>query len=231
MYDRKDAYYRKAREEGYRSRAAFKLIELDKRFHLLRRRFRVLDLGAWPGGWLQVAAAKVGPGGLAVGIDLVDIETLPDANVRTFMGDVSDPEVMGVAREAAGGGFDLVLSDMSPKLSGIKELDAAATVHCAEVAREVAKAMLRPGGNLVIKLFKSGESDRFVKDSRSLFGKVQRVELDSTRKSSNEFYFVGLGLKPQAATAPHEGGSEAREVPSEETVLEDALEERVNGDR
>lgn len=194
-YDRKDHYYQKAKDEGYRSRAAFKLIELNKKFKLFRKGGAVLDLGAWPGGWLQVAGKAVGRDGVAVGIDLVKLESFEDGNIVTFCGDVRDDQIMADAIKVAEHHFDVVLSDMSPKLSGIKELDAAATVGCAELAFYVSQKALKHGGTLVIKMFKNSDADQFVKQHRPYFTKVQRVELDSTRKTSNEFYFVGTGYK------------------------------------
>jgi 23S rRNA (uridine2552-2'-O)-methyltransferase len=194
-YDRKDHFYEKAKAEGYQSRASYKLIELDKRFRLFRPGMKVLDLGCWPGGWLQVASEKVGGSGLAVGVDLVEIEELGLSNVRFIRGDARDEDVQSALQESGGGKFDLVLSDMSPKLSGVKEMDAAATVACAELAHFLAESLLKPGGSLVIKMFKNSESDGFVKNVRKDFMKVSRVELDATRKSSNEFYFVGVDFQ------------------------------------
>ena len=194
-YDRKDHFYKKAKEEGFASRAAYKLLELDKRFQLLKQGFRVIDLGAWPGGWLQVVSGKVGQNGMVIGIDLVPIDDFGIPNVKTITGDVGDEDKLLEAQLIAGGKFDLVLSDMSPKLSGIKEADRYAAVHCAELALFAAGKLLNKGGNLVIKVFKSNETEAFVKTCRPLFNKVTRSELDSTRKTSNEFYLVCLGFK------------------------------------
>lgn len=194
-YERKDHLYQRAKDEGLRSRAAFKLMELDKRFGLLRRGMKVLDLGAWPGGWLQVAYRKLGGTGAIVGIDLQEIEALGGENVHLICGDARDEENIKRMEVLAGGKFDLVLSDMSPKLSGIREVDSAGSVGCAELAFYLSQSLLRHGGNLVIKLFKSNDSEMFVKSIRPMFNKVKRVELDSTRSSSNEFYVVGLGFE------------------------------------
>ncbi len=194
-YNRKDHFYQKAKDEGYRSRAAYKLIELDKKYQLLRPGIKVIDLGAWPGGWLQVVSERLGAGGIVVGIDLVEIDEVGVPNVKTLTGDVSDEANLDKAKELAGGSFDLVLSDMSPKLSGIKEADRYGAVACAELALFAAQKLLNTEGNLVIKVFKSNETEAFVKTCRPLFNKVIRAELDSTRKTSNEFYIVCLGLK------------------------------------
>lgn len=194
-YDRKDHYYNLAKEQGFRSRAAFKLKELDKKYKLLERGFKVVDLGAWPGGWMQVAGKAVGQRGLIVGIDLAEIEEFQEDNVLTFVGDVRDEEVILKAKEAAGGYYDIVLSDMSPKLVGIKEADRAGAVACAELALWASGELLKTGGTLVIKVFKNNETDEFVKVMRRSFTKVVRSELESTRKTSDEYYCIGFGFK------------------------------------
>jgi 23S rRNA (uridine2552-2'-O)-methyltransferase len=192
-YVRKDHLYQKAKDEGYRSRAAFKLIELNDRFHFLRPGRSVLDLGAWPGGWLQVAEQRV-RGGVLVGVDLVAIDPLGDG-VHLVQGDARDESTLNEALSCSPNGFDMVLSDMSPKLSGIRELDMAASVGCGELALWVAGKVLRPGGVFVVKLFKSNEAQLFFRSAQSSFDKMHRVELKTTRKSSNEFYCVGLGFR------------------------------------
>jgi 23S rRNA (uridine2552-2'-O)-methyltransferase len=194
-YDRKDKYYNLAKEQGFRSRAAFKLKELDKKYKLLERGFKVADLGAWPGGWMQVAAQTVGPRGLVVGIDLAEIEEFQDDNVLTIVGDVRDEEVILKAKEAASGYYDLVLSDMSPKLIGIKEADRAGAVGCAELALWACEELLKTDGTLVIKVFKNNETDEFVKVMRKSFTKIVRSELETTRKTSDEYYCLGFGFK------------------------------------
>lgn len=204
-YNRKDHYYQRAKDEGLRSRASFKLKELDQRFGLIKRGFKILDLGAWPGGWLQVAGPAVGEHGRVIGIDLVEIEPLGLEQVVCITGDARDPVIQQRAREAAGGDFDLVVSDMSPKLSGIADVDRWAAVGLAELALAVAQQMLRPGGSFVVKVFKSNETEAFVKMARPLFNKLVRAELRSTRASSSEFYVVGFGLKKVEIAAPPEG--------------------------
>lgn len=197
-YDRKDHLYQRAKEEGYRSRAAFKLIELDKKYKLLRSGLSVVDLGCWPGGWLQVAAARIGKQGVAVGIDLVETEPFTESNVHLITGDAREDSNIESALSYAPGGFDLLLSDMSPKLSGIKEADQAGTVACAELALWGAGRLLKPGGAFVCKVFKGNETELFYRSARPAFDKLIRSELDSTRKTSNEFYILGVGFKRQA---------------------------------
>ncbi len=194
-YNRKDRLYERAKEEGYRSRAAYKLIELDKKHKILRSGAKVFDLGAWPGGWTQVASTAVGPKGVVVAIDLVPIDPLPAENVLLICGDARDDSHIQAALAHAGTRFDVVVSDMSPKLTGIREADQAGTVGCAELALYVAGQVLKEGGDLVIKVFKGNDTEVFVRQLRSAFTKVVRAELDSTRKTSNEFYLLGRGFK------------------------------------
>lgn len=189
-YNRKDSFYNQAKSAGLRSRAYYKLEELDTKYQILKPTSRVLDLGAWPGGWLQYVTKRIQPAGSAIGIDLVEIEPLP--NVDTLVGDIRDAEVIQQATEMAGGNFNVLLSDLSPKLSGIREADQAASTGLAEAVLWVASQVLELEGSVVIKLFKGGASDSFVQDARGYFRKVVRAELKSTRKTSNEFYFLGF---------------------------------------
>jgi 23S rRNA (uridine2552-2'-O)-methyltransferase len=195
-YNRKDSLYNRAKEQGFRSRAYFKLEELNRKYKLLKPGSRVLDLGAWPGGWLQYTEKTVGPNGVCVGIDLVEIEAFSSNYIKVLAGDVGDPGVLREALVLAGGKFDVVLSDMSPKLSGIREADNAAVLGLAELALASASDCLTAGGGLVIKVFKGGDTEAFVRRLKPLFGRLAREELDSSRKTSNEFYVVGLGYRP-----------------------------------
>jgi len=194
-YNRKDHLYQKAKEQGYRSRASFKLLELNKKYSLVKRGSRILDLGAWPGGWLQAASEHMGETGIAVGIDLVEIERFNDPRILELQGDVRDEEVVQKAISFAGGLFDVVVSDMSPKLTGIPEVDRTATVGLNELALWVCKTTLVKGGAFVTKVFKGNETEEFVRAARPSFDKVVRTELDATRKTSQEFYVVGMGYK------------------------------------
>lgn len=194
-YERKDHLYEKAKDTGLRSRAAFKLSEIDKKFKIFKRGFKILDLGAWPGGWLQVAGEAVGSEGLVVGIDLKQIEDLALSNIKVLCGDVREESLIQEALRIAGAQFDVLLSDMSPKLTGVREIDQIACVGCAELALWGASLTLKSGGTFIAKVFKSQETEGFVKSTRPLFNKLVREELDSSRKTSNEFYLIGLGYK------------------------------------
>ncbi len=191
-YNRKDHLYQKAKDEGYRSRAAYKLLEIQESYKVIPQGAAVLDVGAWPGGWTQVALEIVGPKGAVTGIDLQALDPIDDPRCTFITGDARDlEEILGHPEPC----FDAVISDMSPKLTGIKEADQAGTVGCAELALYVAQQLLKKGGSFVVKVFKGGEVEGFVKSARPMFNKLIRSELKSTRATSNEFYVIGLGFK------------------------------------
>lgn len=195
QYQRQDHLYERAKDEEYRSRAAYKLIELNKRFRLMPRGACVLDLGAWPGSWLQVAKKSVGEDGIVVGIDITPLEPMHDPGIHVLTRDATDPELCDDLLKISGRPFGVVLSDMSPKLTGIKELDRARIEVCANAALDIALRVLAPGGHFVVKLFQSPEADTFAKKATKAFARSTRVGLDATRRSSTEWYFVGQQLK------------------------------------
>jgi 23S rRNA (uridine2552-2'-O)-methyltransferase len=191
-YNRKDHLYQKAKDEGYRSRAAYKLLEIQQSYKIIPQGAHVLDVGAWPGGWTQVALELVGPKGAVTAIDLQALDPIDDPRCTLIAGDARDlEEILGHPEPS----FDVVISDMSPKLTGIKEADQAGTVGCAELALYVAQQHLKKGGSFAVKVFKGGEVEGFVKSARPMFNKLIRSELKSTRATSNEFYVIGLGFK------------------------------------
>jgi 23S rRNA (uridine2552-2'-O)-methyltransferase len=192
-YQRKDSYHRRAKSEGLRSRAAFKLDDLAR--GLVRPGDRVVDLGCWPGGWLQVASRIVGPGGRVVGVDLVEIPPLGLANVRTIVGDASDPIVRQGIRDDLGGPADVVLSDMAPKLTGIRDRDQARAEEVADAAIAIARELLRPGGHFVCKVFMGPGFERLVSEVRSSFQTSATRRPDASRKGSSELYLVGRGFR------------------------------------
>ncbi len=200
-YQRKDSFYARAKQAGYRSRAAYKLLELARRYQLIRRGDHVVDLGAWPGGWLQVAAELAGPHGIVVGVDLQPIQSLP-APVTTITGDARDAAVEEALRARCAGRVDLVLSDMAPKLSGIRDRDTAQAVALAEAAVAVAERLLGSGGRLLMKLFTAPETDAIVARLRQRFQSVKLTRPDASRKGSAELYVVALGFRPGSADPP-----------------------------
>jgi len=194
-YQRKDAFYARAKQAGYRSRAAYKLLELARRYRLIERGDHVVDFGAWPGGWLQVAAELAGPRGVVVGVDLKPIEPL-GGPVTTIIGDARDESVLEQIRTRCAGRVAVVLSDLAPALSGVRDRDIAQAMELAATAVAAAQQLLTPGGNLLLKLFTAPETDALVADVRRRFDSVKLTRPEATRKGSAEVYLVALGFRP-----------------------------------
>jgi len=194
-YQRKDAHYRRARAEGYRARSVYKLAELDRRYRILRRGDVVVDLGAWPGGWLQLAVERVGPEGRVVGVDLAAIEKLPAQNVELVRADVRDPGTVDVMLERLGRRADVVLSDLAPKLTGIRAADEARSEELNETTLALLPRLLAPAGRLVMKTFMSAGFEATLGGTRALFAEVKTTRPDATRRGSSELYVVGLGFR------------------------------------
>ncbi len=193
-----DAYVRRARAQGYRSRAAYKLIEIDARDRLLRRGARVIDLGAAPGGWSQVAAQKVLPGGAVVAIDLLEMAPIP--GVTVIRGDVRDPAVRNAIR---GTKFDVVLSDLSPNISGIASADQAHAAELIALAIDFCRERLNPEGAFLVKVFHGGAFGEVLAALQRTFRKVQTRKPAASRGESRETYLLGRGLK--APSGPSAG--------------------------
>src|SRR5258708_27322996 len=185
-----DPYVAAARSKGYRSRAAFKLIELDGRFHFLRKGAKVLDLGAAPGGWSQVAAAK---GATVVAADVLEMEPIP--GVAFFKADLTDAQVPALLKEALGGPADIVLTDMAAPTTGHRATDHIRTIALAEIALEVALDVLKPGGTFVGKVFQGGSSSDLLARLKKAFREVKHVKPPASRQESVELYVVALGFK------------------------------------
>ncbi len=189
---RRDPYVRRAKREDYRSRAAYKLIQMNKRFRVIHQGDAVLDLGCAPGGWSQVAARAVGPRGLVVGVDLDDVEPFPGL---TFVrGDLANETTQAAARACLlGRRANVVLSDMSPNISGTYDLDHARSMMLARLAVDFGMPLLAEGGHLVLKTFEGQYSADLVARLRTRFGRVKRHRPEATRRSSSEVYVVALG--------------------------------------
>lgn len=183
----KDSTYRAARQAGYRSRAALKLAEINRKFRLLRPGMRVVDLGCWPGGWLQIASAAVGARGIVVGVDLEPVADLGLPNVRTITGDVRTESTVATVRTLLGGPADVVLSDLAPKLSGVRDVDRARQLSLCETALSFCTAVLSPKGACLIKLFSDSEREASSL-LRGRFRSVTAYRPDTTRKGSSEIY-------------------------------------------
>jgi 23S rRNA (uridine2552-2'-O)-methyltransferase len=184
-----DTYVRQAREAGYRSRAAFKLLEIDKRDRLLKPGMRVLDLGAAPGGWSQVAAEKVKPGGRVVAVDL--LETKPIQGVTIFKGDFREADL----EAALGGRADVVLSDMMPNITGVPLVDQARAAEVSMAAIELCQRVLKPEGAFLVKVFHGGAFDEVLKELRAAFQTVEVRKPAASRGESRENYLLARELK------------------------------------
>src|SRR6185295_410360 len=189
-----DPYVKEAARRGYRSRAAFKLLELAERDRLLRPGMTVVDLGAAPGSWSQVLRERLGGGSKIVAIDLLPMRGLP--GVQVIRGDVESDEGFALIAEALGGAtIDLVISDMSPNLSGIDVVDQARSIRLAELALDFARAHLQPGGDLVVKVFQGAGLDAFQRAVRTDFTKVYLRKPKASRDRSREHYVVAKGRR------------------------------------
>ncbi len=187
-----DTYVQRAQKEGYRSRAAYKLLEIDERDHLLKRSMVVVDLGATPGGWSQVAAARVGPSGKVIALDLLPLHAI--LGVEFIQGDFREDSVLAQLEELLGGKpVGLVISDMAPNISGIDITDQARAIHLAELALDFSVRHLRPGGAFLVKVFQGVGFEDYVKLMRSHFGRVVTRKPDASRGRSNELYILGIG--------------------------------------
>jgi 23S rRNA (uridine2552-2'-O)-methyltransferase len=198
-YQPKDHYFKKAKDQGLRARSAFKIEEIARRFGVFKKGQAVLDLGAAPGGFLQIILAEVGPTGTVVGVDLAAIRPLGAGNVKTevldVLGDDFDPRLL----ELHPGPFDVVVSDLAPKTSGIRSTDEARSLRLAGKALEVARRRGRPGGHFIAKLFMGGDFEQFRGEVRALFEEVKVVRPEATRGASMEIYLVGLRRRPRSA--------------------------------
>jgi 23S rRNA (uridine2552-2'-O)-methyltransferase len=193
-----DPYVVEAKRLGYRSRAAFKLLQLDDRFHILRPGARVVDLGAAPGGWTQVAVDRVkaldAKGGKVVGIDILDWPPVPGAIGLTH--DFLDDAAPGLLKEALGGAADVVLSDMAAPATGHSATDHLRIVHLCEVALEFAVEVLAPGGAFVAKVFKGGTEKTLLDRLKHHFATVRHAKPSASRAESAEMYVVATGFRP-----------------------------------
>jgi len=189
-----DPYVKMAKEQGYRSRASFKLLELQEKDKLMRKGMTVVDLGAAPGGWSQVAAQLVGDSGRVVSSDILPMDSL--AGVEFVQGDFTEEAVLNEILNLMGGAAaDLVISDMAPNMSGNGSVDQPASMYLVELALDMARQVLKPKGVFVAKVFQGEGFDEYVKDVRSSFDKVITRKPVSSRARSREVYILGRGFK------------------------------------
>jgi len=188
-----DHYVKKSQEDGYRSRASYKLIELHKKDRLFKPGMTVVDLGAAPGGWSQVAVELVGEKGRVVASDILPMDNL--AGVSFIQGDFTEESVFDELMVEIDGGADLVISDMAPNMSGNASIDIPNAMYLVELALDMAKQTLKPGGIFVAKVFQGEGFDDLLSEMRPLFKKVYSRKPDASRARSREVYQVGFGFK------------------------------------
>ncbi|WP_434380725.1 SAM-dependent methyltransferase [Melittangium boletus] len=201
-YRPKDHYFKKAKQEGLRARSAFKVDEILKRHPFLKKGASVLDLGAAPGGFLQILADTVGANGRVIGVDIVPIRPFSQAFVKTAVLDVLADDFDAKLLAMYEGPFDAVISDMAPKTSGIRTTDEARSLRLARKALEVSLTRGRPGSAFVAKLFMGGEFEEFRDEVRAGFEEVKLVRPEATRGASMEVYIIGLRRRVAPAPAP-----------------------------
>lgn len=193
-----DPFVKRAQAEGLRSRAAYKLEELIDRDRLLRPGMRVVDLGAAPGGWSQMARARLGERGRVLALDILPMDAI--AGVEFLQGDFREEAVLARLEQALGGaGLDLVLSDMAPNMTGVASVDQARAMELAELARDFAQAHLDPGGAFLVKLFQGAGFDDYLKDLRRRYAKITMRKPKASRARSPEVYALATGFKPGPA--------------------------------
>ena len=188
-----DSYVQEAKRVGYRSRAAFKLIDINAKYRLLRSGMRVVDLGAAPGGWCQVVAQRIGTGGSIIAIDLLEFDAIP--GVEALVGDFNDEEIRERVRHAVGDGVDIVLSDMGASATGHASTDHLRSAVLAEAALEFACETLKNGGAMVVKFLQGAEEASYVAMLRNRFAKVDRIKPPASRDRSAEMYVVARGFR------------------------------------
>jgi 23S rRNA (uridine2552-2'-O)-methyltransferase len=195
--NRHDAAYLRAKKENFAARAVYKLEEIDQKFRLIKPGMAILDLGCWPGSWLQYAAQKAGPEATLIGVDLKPVEVALPSNVQTFVGDVTKLKLERLVERF--GRFDLVLSDMAPNTTGNKDFDIPVSEDLFLCALDVASATLRVGGHFCAKVFQGGRFAELLREVESRFQQGRAYRCEHTRKQSREQYVIGRGLKGSVA--------------------------------
>jgi len=191
----REHYYKKAKKERYRSRASFKLLQLNNKFKIIKERFKVLDLGAAPGGWSQVALELVGDDGLVLAVDLQRIKKFENENFHFIKGDFTQKETINRIYETLDNKADVIISDASPKLSGIKDIDHLISIELAETVLIIAGEILKPGGNIIIKAFQGEEYKNLLQKIKKMFRLVKTTKPQSSKQKSSEMYIVAKGFR------------------------------------
>jgi 23S rRNA (uridine2552-2'-O)-methyltransferase len=192
----KDHFFHKAKKENFLARSVYKLEEIDERFKILNKNDQVIDLGYHPGSWIQYTSQKIGPAGMVIGADVRDINTklLNTKNVRLFQRDVLTIQTMqelGVDSQ-----FDVVLSDMAPNTTGVQSVDQARSLNLVEMVFFLLPKFLKPGGNVVVKVFESNDAQLFLKEQKKNFSEFHYLRPKSTRSVSKEYFVIGKDFRP-----------------------------------
>lgn len=195
MREYKDYYFKKAKTENYPARSVYKLQELDSRFHVLKKGYKILDLGASPGSWTLAASQKIGSSGNIVACDLKDLTIDVPENVIFFKNDIFNMSESFLEKLKNYAPYDLVMSDMAPATTGSKLTDQARSMELALRAHELAKEFLRKGGNFIVKIFMGPDSNNLLKDIRTFFNTARSFKPKSSRSESKEMFFLGLNYK------------------------------------
>ena len=197
LHERKDEhYYNKAKEEGYRSRASFKLKQINNKYKIFENAKNVLDLGAAPGGWLQVASEEIlDDAGLVLGVDLKEIKPLYADNVATIIGDVRDLVVQEEIIDAFHGKADVIMSDMAPDVMGQWDVDQYRQIHLARIALKLCDKLLKTDGWFIVKIFQGGEHIKFIREVKDMFEVVKNFKPQASRNKSSERYVIAHKLK------------------------------------
>ena len=195
---KRDYYYRKAKEEKFRSRAAYKLLQTVQKYKFMKRGDVVVDLGAAPGGWIQAARKIVGEEGFILGVDIKPIEPFEEENIITIVADITDPKTIETIQNLLSRPADVVISDVSPKISGIWEVDHARQIDLALSSMKIACEVLKPRGNFFVKVFEGDMLKDFLDKLKERFSVVKLVKPKASRAKSSELYILALGLKQQS---------------------------------
>jgi 23S rRNA (uridine2552-2'-O)-methyltransferase len=208
---RRDQFYKLAKEKGYRSRASFKLLQVNRSYRFIKHGRNVVDLGAAPGGWLQIAREAVGESGFVLGVDKQEIKPLSWRNVVTIVADIEDQALPDLVLEKMPGGVDVVLSDVSPNLTGSWEIDHARQLYLANQSLEFARHVLRKGGAFFAKAFHGPDLQDFRSNLGRSFQTVRIVKPPASRSDSSEIYFLGLNYvgERQPSLSPEEQSERA----------------------
>ncbi|MCX6643748.1 MAG: RlmE family RNA methyltransferase [Candidatus Bathyarchaeota archaeon] len=196
IQDRKrEYYYKKAKEENYRSRATYKLVQANEKYGFIQRNDIVVDLGAAPGGWIQAARKMTGKNGFVLGVDLKPIDPFTQEYVRTIVADLTEPGIVEQIRSFLPREADVVISDAAPNITGVWDVDHARQIDLATKSLEIAQCILRPSGNFFVKVFEGDLLNDFIQTVKNLFETVKIVKPQASRAKSSEMYLLALGLK------------------------------------